>query len=124
MRPFSLHYFPLALPFAILFLLLVALLITMIEIGIVGYAYEKMGINRRYVFTLLLLSLLGSSVNIPIAELPAERVLSSALLPGGRRPRGRASRADAPAPTTGARTAARIDLPARPAARSRDAPPV
>lgn len=76
MRPSSPHFFPLALPFAIFFFLLVALLITMIEIGILRYAYEKIGINRRYVFTLLLLSLLGSYVNIPIAELPAERVLS------------------------------------------------
>src|SRR5574337_841539 len=76
MRPSSPHFFPLALPFAILFFLLVALLITMIEIGILRYAYEKIGINRRYVFTLLLLSLLGSSINIPIAELPTERVLS------------------------------------------------
>ncbi|MDE2059419.1 MAG: DUF1614 domain-containing protein [candidate division NC10 bacterium] len=76
MRPSGLNFFPLALPFAILFFLLVALLITMIEIGVLRYAYEKIGINRRYVFTLLLLSLLGSYVNIPIAELPAERVLS------------------------------------------------
>ena len=76
MRLPSLNFFPLALPFVLLFFLLVALLITMIEIGVLGYAYEKMGINRRYVFTLLLLSLLGSYVNIPIVELPAERVLS------------------------------------------------
>lgn len=76
MRPSSPHFFPLALPFALILFLLVALLITMIEIGVLRYAYEKMGINRRYVFTLLLLSLLGSYVNIPIAELPAERMLS------------------------------------------------
>lgn len=72
----SLNFFPIALPFVLVLLLLVTLLITMIEIGVLGYAYEKMGINRRYVFTLLLLSLLGSYVNIPVAELPAERVLS------------------------------------------------
>lgn len=77
MRPSSPHFFPLALPFAILFFLLIALLITMIEIGVLRYAYEKIGINRRYVFTLLLLSLLGSSINIPVTELPAERVLSN-----------------------------------------------
>lgn len=76
MRPSSLYFFPFALPFVIIFFLLVALVITMIEIGILGYAYEKMGINRRYAFTLLVLSLLGSYVNIPVAELPAERVIS------------------------------------------------
>jgi uncharacterized membrane protein len=76
MRPSSLHFFPLALPFVLVLFLIVGLLITMIEIGVLGYAYEKMGVNRRYVFTLLLLSLLGSYVNIPVATLPAERVIS------------------------------------------------
>lgn len=76
MRPSGLHFFPLTLPFILALFLLIGLLITMIEIGVIGYAYEKMGVNRRYVFTLLLLSLLGSYVNIPIAELPAERVVS------------------------------------------------
>ena len=76
MRPSSLHFFPLALPFVLILFLVVGLLIASIEIGILGYAYEKMGINRRYVFALLLLSLLGSYVNIPVAELPAERMVS------------------------------------------------
>lgn len=76
MRPSGLHFFPLTLPFILALFLLIGLLITMIEIGVIGYAYEKMGVNRRYVFTLLLLSLLGSYVNIPVAELPAERVIS------------------------------------------------
>ncbi len=76
MRPSGLHFFPLTLPFILALFLLIGLLITMIEIGVIGYAYEKIGVNRRYVFTLLLLSLLGSYVNIPVAELPAERVVS------------------------------------------------
>jgi uncharacterized membrane protein len=73
----SKHFFPLAMPLILFFFVLVAVLITVIEIGAIQYAYEKIGINRRYVFGLLLLSLLGSYVNIPIAELPAERVLSN-----------------------------------------------
>jgi len=76
MRPSSLHFFPLALPFLLALFLLVGLLIASIEIGLLQYAYEKMGVDRRYVFTLLLLSLLGSYVNIPVAELPAQEVLS------------------------------------------------
>ncbi len=76
MRPAGLHFFPLMLAFILALFLLIGLLITMIEIGVIGYAYEKMGVNRRYVFTRLLLSLLGSYVNIPIAELPAEQVLT------------------------------------------------
>ncbi len=76
MRFSSLHFFPLALPFLILLFLLLSLLVFFIEIGILGYAYEKIGINRRYVYSLLFLTLLGSYVNIPVAELPAARVMS------------------------------------------------
>jgi uncharacterized membrane protein len=73
----ALHYFPLALPFILALVFLVGLLIVFIEIGILRYAYEKMGVSRRYVFTVLILSLLGSYVNIPVAELPAQEVVSN-----------------------------------------------
>jgi uncharacterized membrane protein len=75
MPPTGLHFFPLASPFIVGLLFLLGLLIALIEIGVIGYAYEKVGVQRRYVFALLLLSLLGSYVNIPVAELPAERVV-------------------------------------------------
>lgn len=75
--PFSsIHYFPLALPFLLLLLFLFTLLVILIEIHIIEYAYKRMGINHRYIFALLLLSLLGSYVNIPVAELSAGHVLS------------------------------------------------
>jgi len=73
----SKHFFPLPLPLILFFFVLIALLIAVIEIGAIQYAYERIGINRRYVFGLLLLSLFGSYVNIPLAELPAEHVLSN-----------------------------------------------
>jgi uncharacterized membrane protein len=76
MRPSHLHFFPLTPPFVLGLVILVGVLIALIEVGILEYAYEKMGVNRRYVFTLLIVSLLGSYVNIPVAELPAEQVLS------------------------------------------------
>ena len=71
-----LHFFPLPLPFLLVFFLLLGFLILLVQIGILEYAYEKMGIHRRQVFVLLLLSLLGSYVNIPVAELPAEKITS------------------------------------------------
>jgi uncharacterized membrane protein len=76
MPPSSLQFFPLALPVLLALLVLLTFLIVSFEIGILEHAYEKMGVHRRYVFSLLLLSLLGSYVNIPVAHLPAERVLS------------------------------------------------
>ncbi len=72
MRPSSPHFFPLALPFILGFFLLLAFLVGLLEVGVLGYAYEKLGIDRRYISALLMLSLLGSYVNIPIAELRAE----------------------------------------------------
>jgi uncharacterized membrane protein len=68
------HYMPLALPFFLMLFFLFLLLIVLIEIGILQYAYEKIGIDRRHIFALLLLSLLGSYVNIPVAELPAGHI--------------------------------------------------
>ena len=76
MYPSRFHFFPLALPFVLGLFLLIVLLVAVIEVGILGYAYEKVGVDRRWIFTLLMLSLVGSGVNIPVAELPPERVLS------------------------------------------------
>ena len=75
------HFFPLAVPVILFFFVLIGVLITAVEVGAIQYAYEKIGIDKRYVFTLLLLALLGSYVNIPVAELPAKRVLSNQEIP-------------------------------------------
>ncbi len=76
MRPSSLHYFPLASLFLLALIVLLGLVIFLIQIGLLGYAYEKIGIRREHVFALLLFSLLGSYVNIPVAEMPEKEVLS------------------------------------------------
>ncbi len=68
------HYFPLAFPFLLILFIGLAILIANIELGILGYAYEKMGIHPRYVYLLLFLSLFGSYVNIPVARLPDKNV--------------------------------------------------
>jgi len=69
-----LHYFPLALPFLLILFFLFIFLIVMIEVGVLGYAYQTIGINRRYVFLLLLMCFLGSYINIPVYQLPPETV--------------------------------------------------
>jgi uncharacterized membrane protein len=60
------HYFPVAFPFLALFALLLIFLIAAVEIGILRYAYHKIGIGQRHMFLLLALSFFGSYVNIPI----------------------------------------------------------
>jgi len=72
MQSSSFHYLPpLFLFLAVLFGLLVAIL----QIGILGYAYEKMGISRRVAYAILFFSLFGAAINIPIAELQGEQVV-------------------------------------------------
>lgn len=80
MDSLSLHYFPLAFPFLLLMFILFILLVLLIEIRILGYAYERIGIDRRYIFGLLLLSFFGSYVNIPVAELAGEEVQSGQIM--------------------------------------------
>jgi uncharacterized membrane protein len=72
----KINFFPLSSPFILVLFVLIILLIVSIEFDVIQYAYEKIGIDRRYVFALLLLSLLGSYVNIPIAELTETRVFA------------------------------------------------
>ena len=65
-------------PFGLLFLLLLlvlALLVFVVEVRVLAYAYRKIGIRPRYVFAVLLLSLLGSHVNIPLYRVPVARVV-------------------------------------------------
>jgi uncharacterized membrane protein len=70
------HYFPLALPFFLMLAFFFVLLMALIEIGILEYAYAKIGIGRRHMFALLVLSLLGSYINIPVAELPGKELFT------------------------------------------------
>ncbi|HVM50507.1 MAG TPA: DUF1614 domain-containing protein [Candidatus Acidoferrum sp.] len=74
------HYVPIGLPFYIAFWILLGLVLVLIEIGILQYVLQSMGVSRRYMFSLLLLSLLGSYVNIPVAEFPAEHMRSGELV--------------------------------------------
>jgi uncharacterized membrane protein len=54
--------------------------VILIEINVLGYAYERAGISRRYVFLLLFASLLGSYINIPLGQLSAEPMVSDRVV--------------------------------------------
>jgi len=79
MRPSGLHFFPLT-PLFLLAAVVLAVLVAFVQVGILRYAYERIGVPRRHVFAVLLATLLGSYVNIPVAELPPERVLSNQVV--------------------------------------------
>jgi uncharacterized membrane protein len=74
------HYIPLAWPFFLVLFVLFGFVFVLLEIGVLEYAYESMGVNRRYMFLLLVGSLLGSYINIPAAELPAEHIYTERIV--------------------------------------------
>lgn len=75
-----LQYLPLTLPFfgALVFIFL--LLAALIEVGVLRYAFMRIGIGARAAMLLLLATLIGSYINIPITELPAREVLAGQSL--------------------------------------------
>jgi uncharacterized membrane protein len=74
MQASHLHYFPLPpIAYAIFVGALVALFV-LIQLGLLRYAYERIGLGPRGAMLALAGSLLGSYVNIPVAQLPDEAV--------------------------------------------------
>ena len=66
---------PLALPVLLLgFLLLLVVLILLVELRVLAYAYRKIGVPARYMFAVLVLSLVGSHVNIPVYSVTVPRL--------------------------------------------------
>ena len=80
MQPSGIHYFPLDWPFLLALFLLLSIIVALIELRILRYAYERMGISPRSAMWILVLTLVGSSINIPLAEFPPERVVSGRVV--------------------------------------------
>lgn len=63
------HYLPLSPAFFSLLVGVLVVLIVLIQVGVLRYAYLRLGVSSRVALLLLLASLLGSYLNIPLAEL-------------------------------------------------------
>jgi uncharacterized membrane protein len=67
-------------PTVTLLLLLLALLlvvfVVLVELRVLSYAYQKIGVRPRYVFAIMVLTLVGSHVNIPLSSVPAHRMVA------------------------------------------------
>ncbi len=74
------HYFPLALPFLLALAGLYVLVLVLLGMRVLSYAYVNMGLRPTSVLLIYLLSLLGSYVNIPLFQLPGERVLQGQVV--------------------------------------------
>jgi uncharacterized membrane protein len=67
-------FFPVALPLVLLLALLLVVLVVLVEFRVLAYAYRKIGVAPRYVFLVMVLTLLGSQVNIPLYSIPVSRI--------------------------------------------------
>lgn len=65
-------FHPLVLVMMMILVVSVIVLFFVVQIGIISYAFDKMGIPSEALFSLLLLSWVGSWVNIPLVRFPAE----------------------------------------------------
>jgi uncharacterized membrane protein len=70
-------YFPITGVLVFGLFIVAVLIMVLVELNILAYAYERIGLQSRYFLTFLLLSLLGSYVNVPVAVLPAKEGLQS-----------------------------------------------
>src|SRR5260370_38505458 len=67
--------FSVALPLLLgLFLLSLAILVFVGEFKILGYAYQKIGVPPPWMLALLLLTLIGSHVNIPLGAVRVQHM--------------------------------------------------
>lgn len=79
MHPSQMHYFPLTWPFLLALFAVFAIVAVLVEVAISKYVSRQMGIPSRYVLLILLFSLIGSAINIPVAQFPPETVMSGGV---------------------------------------------
>src|SRR5262249_6150166 len=74
------HFLPLTPAFFSILVALLVILAIFIQLRILRYAYMSLGVSSGAALLLLVASLLGAYFNIPIAELPEQRVLSGQVV--------------------------------------------
>ena len=74
MQMSQLHYLPLTPGFFSILVGVFFILLILLIVGALRRAYLNLGVSSNTAMLLLLASLIGSYFNIPIAELPQERV--------------------------------------------------
>jgi len=74
------HYFPIGVGLASLFAAILVGLLLLLQIGLLSRAYSALGLDPRVATLVLFGSLLGSYINLPLARLPEERVVSQEVV--------------------------------------------
>jgi uncharacterized membrane protein len=71
------HYLPLSPPFFFILVGIFVILLVLIQIGVLRFAYMRLGLSSGAALLVLFGSLVGSYFNLPIAHLPAERTVAT-----------------------------------------------
>jgi uncharacterized membrane protein len=74
------HYLPLTPGFFSILVGILAILFLLLQLGALRYAYLSLGVSSGTAMLLLIGSLIGSYFNIPVAELPAQQVMSNQVV--------------------------------------------
>ena len=74
------HYLPLTPEFFSILVGLFVIVLLLVQLGVLRYAYMRLGMSSGAALLLLLASLVGSYFNMPVAELPGERVMSGEVI--------------------------------------------
>ena len=73
-------FLPVLLFFLIGYLILLGGLFFFLKLGVISFAFQRLGIPPDLVFTLLLLTLIGSGINIPIKKLHSGQVMEQQVV--------------------------------------------
>jgi len=68
MRRSPTMHWPVAIPFMVAIVVMLVLVVSLLEVGAVTYAYERLGLDRNWAYGLLMASILGSGVNVPVTR--------------------------------------------------------
>ena len=74
------HYLPLTPEFFSILVGLFLVLLLFIQLGVLRYAYMRLGMSSGAALLLLAAALIGSYFNIPVAQLGGERVVSGEVV--------------------------------------------
>jgi uncharacterized membrane protein len=80
MRPSAPHYLLWSTGFVVLLFLLLAVTLVRIERDLITFAYERLGLHHRAAIALLLATLVGSAINIPVAWFREQTVVSDRVV--------------------------------------------
>jgi uncharacterized membrane protein len=80
MQTDQLFYLPLAPAFFLILVAAFVFLVVFVEVRVLRYAYMQLGVSSRTALFLLFASLIGSYINVPVAEIPNQVPVSGQVV--------------------------------------------